>query len=1311
MIRPIERRKRENKTKNNNLKNIFSIIMLITFFLLVLNIVTAAKPTLYHIEEISNLYSQDGSLIDSTQIGYFEVDVNSQNDVLQYVLVNLSTTAGTNLLDTIAYRNTASSPVPGSRTRLFVKTTNSDQDLTYEVPGFISPDIYINVTRRNIDGGGRDLYQFFQNNMTFNITLKANTFLPNSIMRLQLRKDTFNMSSNSTSNPGNLSYVLTDAMNITNVTCDTHTSFEILDTDSDGWNDLLIWQGDILTTPTLIQFDAHITPDIEYEEDDRIQYLNPPGSQAIRISYIMNGLLSMVKVIDKFSRGPIREGVDLIYSPDHFVKGFIKNIAVDLEYIMHSYKMFKIDNPTPVLDETFEVSLLPGEQFDTKLHKGSESKGATYYSSSFEWEALWNEVVNESSIITFNKYLDNLKEIYVYPLKSYIIRSNSPGNRKATIIDTAKHIGYPDLEVKFVELNSSIDAPWLFVNDSLKAFYIPANGTPVDITSSVLLDYKQPASPGFVYVAFTPLPVLGHYVHVNDEIEIQYDVVSASATNFLQLNEFDIVGYMTTFSGTRTFDDYEIGIPKKPPPPPGEDEADLFKIYDSLILDGNVGDVTVDWLVYDTGTKGISDIHLYVYLPIGSEMINDNDDFYVEIYDDSSRTWTTQEINVQELGIEKVNDVDYIAFKISNKYGSWHQYNDDVIRINYKAKLAYGTHLIVSRARGNDPYEPILIFADSYLPYILREIKEIPFSFNVSFEQCSAWVDLPVKWIMFVDVHNPYNHSIEETLKLEVFPDTMHVFFDKDRSFCCEAKPELDIKSYGTYSYIEFTDIFQPGTNSYTLDVITPPVIETNRVTNVEESCDYVYFIINSSLESLALEDYNNEKMIMPLEYEKVIKVVDEEGIPVPYYKFDDYSILITVPYYPNMKKKNVIIYYMEYPPLVFTDINKYNFNCEDTLQSTIFIAANEKTVGLHLETEISGPNNLKETVYANYWSIGYMYPNEVLNRTFTLDIKNLPEGKYTLVSKLRRGFLTLVEDETTFVIRCDTFINRWWILLIFILLLLLTYLCIRYKYCRKIWYFIMYLFYRIKEWFNRFKKEDKPRKKKRKRYIQFYQFEKWADNRRLYVLRKKKGKQKGRMRDTLLIKKGQTRKSPKKPSFLNFEKWKNNDRNYVSRKEKGRNKGGFKQIENIRKGWNRKSPKKPSFLNFEKWKNNDRNYVSRKVKGKNKGGFKQVENIRKGWNKKPKKKVKYYEHEEWLDYRDSYVDRGQKGKNKGKLKDIKHIRTRKHNVKEKPKKHGFFSIERWKDKGLTLTKRKKTGQLKDWRKVKQKKKKSKKKK
>ncbi|MCK4496748.1 MAG: hypothetical protein KAU24_01030, partial [Candidatus Aenigmarchaeota archaeon] len=228
----------------NALKAGIALILLLMLF----PYSVSGAPSSYIRENVSANYFPNGTMDGNvTTVGYIEVDVETNADVLQYIVLQLSNISGTNLQSDVAYRNVAASPYTADRTRIYVNTTRDSQDIVYNIT---DPNIAA-IIRLSLDyqnsRGGVDIYSGGTNTFNFNLTMNTTKDVYNVIANIRFSKDTLGMN---------------DAIDLYNPSATEGSSYRI-DSDWDGFYDIIRWEGNLLEgSNVFVTFQGNTTPGV-----------------------------------------------------------------------------------------------------------------------------------------------------------------------------------------------------------------------------------------------------------------------------------------------------------------------------------------------------------------------------------------------------------------------------------------------------------------------------------------------------------------------------------------------------------------------------------------------------------------------------------------------------------------------------------------------------------------------------------------------------------------------------------------------------------------------------------------------------------------------------------------------------------------------------------------------------------------------------------------------------------------------------------------------------------------------------------------
>jgi hypothetical protein len=1008
-------------------------------FFAMLSIPTAfSDPTTYIRERSEAFYYINGSPVNApTGTGYIEVDSGSTQDVLLYVKAELSGTENTNLVSNTSYRNAAGSRTPGETTRLYVNTTDSASDLQYRINQSVLKVIRLKMDYRNLDGG-RDLHANGSNIMEFNVTMSSNATLGPTTLVFQAAKDTYG---------GN------DAMNIFY----SEPWASLKDTDSDGFYDRLEWLVSISQDVNYtIRFLCNMTPDVNFGTN--YMYIDPDSINGVNATFATSQLMSGLTAPNMFSRGPVRQGMEMVNrSGRWFVRGFIMNTAKDFNYALINWRLYDITTPEgkdrsgSVLANTEERSLLPGETKYTGFYSTNGSKQEVYYSAAFEWHVWWGDVkfFQESRSSMDIPYI---YAIDVWPDKAAAINSSSGDLVSVRITDRATHMGHSRMGVERAEIRSFIpyqDVNGTFMNSwfpsNITVYYTYTNNSEYIITQGAQITAmgSGPGQNGYVLVEFSNLSsVLGRPMGQNEEIKVSYSLTGSMDT-YTRTYRFSVDTTLYTESGTpvtRTAE-YNLtvpgtGLPPVIPPvvPPGggvpvivaeeyyasivKEDSDIFFVSDDFVA------INVTYGIFDSGTRGVKDVKLAVYIPAGGEM--DEADLVLNIYHKESGTWENMknkaDFTVKRRMAVKIGDKEYIEYIIEKKVDESGIYgktldlsNGDKIKVGYKTKIPPGSNYILTRAFGYNYYRNMIMFEDLYTP-VRRDILIENFRVTQDgWRMKEVVVGYPVTWVKRFRVYNPNNMTVSQMTTTQLFPDTMSANILEYHDSGVVRKP-LELKS-GNFTYVNWVaEVCGLCEVTYDVEASTPPVVKTEERLDVLETNETtVVFEMNITLRNMAEEEYSNVTLLIPINKSKIIYIGN--GIEAREY---GNGISLVIPEMKSDETRQIFLKYREIPPIMVTSLNALEYTCADQANITVFVIPAETHYNAYLEFEMIGPYPLLKTSYADVIGIGEAKKFSEVRIPITVRIFDLPTGKYMTYTKFRDGFTTLLYDQREFSVECE---------------------------------------------------------------------------------------------------------------------------------------------------------------------------------------------------------------------------------------------------------------------------------------------------
>ncbi len=1019
----------------------------------------ADVPTSYITEVSGADYNTDGSLVSPVVcLGYVEVEVPNQLDVLQYLVLELSGTANTNLQSTLTYRGVAASPSPGDRTRLYVNTTSSESNISYNITGGVMPVIYLGMEYAN-DAGGRDIYSGGTNSFSFDLTINSTHDLNGVSVYLRFARNTLG---------------LNDSIHLYGVS-PTSGNSDSWDSDGDGFFDMLSWTGPLSAGVDVeIYFRGYITPDVNFNEN--FMYVDLDQETTSQATHTSTGTSTPtgISFVDRFSRGPVRVGVDMLTMDTWIVRGFIRNMALGLDYRIHGWGLYQIGQGSPVISSSEEIyPFNPGETkytdwYDTGL-PGMQDKGG-YYSTSWDWEVVWGSSYY-SSMSQATISLPVLYEIDAWVDKSVVVGYSTESGTGLSVQDLARHIGHSGLSVGSVSIGSVIPHQSAggtsnnWAPSDVRVFYINASGqTEITTQVSIMTQAATTLNDGFVNVSINNLTsLLGHGLQQNEDIRLEYDVAGGSHAS-THTYQFCQTSTLVTLSGTpvtkNVCQDVVIpgvgGEPEPGGPGGGPVEPAMYadiarEMGEGYFIADNLVRVLARYNIIDTGNKGVKDIKAVIYIPEYGSL--DISSLSFRIYENSSGKWIEwnpgNDYKMTDNGMTLVNGRrhrEYLITKITSGgllEESLNLFNGDKIEISYKTTVPVGTSFLITRVFGYNYYEDKYIFEDMYIPVrregILQDLEVVDGGWQVE----GVRVGVPVRWTKGLTVHNPNSVSVEHLMRLEVFPDTLSAHVIREGG----DRESLALKE-GETTHVDITFRLKSGeTKTYVLEAVTPPVLETKRVVNVLESGEReIRFVVNTTVENFALEVYSGVSLLFKSGTGNVVYVMEGENL-LNYSEYDNSTTEIFLGRMEAGRKRELTIVYTEVPPILLTAMGAVMHGCSDYANITVFVIPSERETGSYLEIEVVGPSPHLKTMNAQLVEMKDVWPWEEVRLPFSVDLRSFSDGKYSVYSRFKKDFQTILTDHSDFYVNCPerTIVSLSWMVFLAVALAAIGYLLFRF--------------------------------------------------------------------------------------------------------------------------------------------------------------------------------------------------------------------------------------------------------------------------
>jgi hypothetical protein len=1040
-----------------------AIVITLVFLLLYPVVAKADVPLSYVTETVTSDYGTGGSLKSPVEmIGYIEVGIPNVQDVLQYIRLNLSSTQNTNLDSIVSYKNVAASPNMGDRTRIYVNTTQSDTSINYILSQSVSPVIFLGLDYMNL-AGGQDIFSGGTNYFGFNLTINSTHDISGITLFLRFARNTI----------GN-----NDSINIYYTYASSEGegfNSQAQDSDGDGFFDVVYWTGDLSAGEDVyIVFEGETTPGSNFNEN--LMYVDFDQGTTSRASYI-DGTNTFTGIIfsDRFSRGPVREGVEIFGLNTWMVRGFITNMAAGIDYRIHGWDIYEVGGGAPLSSSNTEIyPFLPGqteytEWYDTAVPGNVEKIG--YYSTAWNWETAWGPS-SYSSISQATIELPVLYEINQWLDKSVVnLQSPSTSSVRLSVQDLTRHVGHSSLEVNRINLTSILPRQSLgnavntWTPSGISVLFINGSGQ-TDITSQASITTQSAgAADGFVNVEINDLSaIIGGGLRQNEDIRLEYTVTGSSHAN-TQTYEFCQTSHIETASGTPLSDmkcEFAVipGTGTIEEEPGGGGAAGGVTIQPSLYSDiirragegyfiaDNLVDVKAEYDIIDTGQSGVKNIRAVMYIPEYGSLYLSSVSF--RIYDSSAGSWTEWKDNidytVNDNGITSIGDNRYREYIIAKTSSGGlvdeglDLFNGDRIEISYKTTVPVGSTFVITRIVGYNYYEDKHLFEDMYIPLRREGVIQDLVAQEGVWQIEKVFVGTPVNWMKSITISNPNDVFVEHSMSFSVFDDTLSAYFIGENG-----REPLLLKS-GDSTHVDYIVSIEPGeSKTFVLEVTTPPLLETGRVVDILDSTDKeIVFMINTTIRNFALEDYPSVSFIFDSPEDKIIYVMEGNR----YLNYSAYidSSEIMLGDMGSGEDIYITIVYREVPPLLLTSMSSFMYGCADQANMTVFVIPSERESGAYLEIEVMGPDPQMNTINAQLLEIRDVWPWEEVKVPVNFDLAPMPDGKYIVNTKFKKSFQTILSDKIDFTVSCPekTIVSIGWNVVLVISVALVGFLLYR---------------------------------------------------------------------------------------------------------------------------------------------------------------------------------------------------------------------------------------------------------------------------
>ena len=1012
--------------------NRFTYSYLSAFIILLITLTPltySQAATNYLIEESSHEFHTNGTeKTPFTAHGRIEIELPNTNDVLQYIRINISNNyiGATNLQSPETFRDTAASPTAHDRSLMYFDTIDG-YAIRYNITDHtIIPHISLKLTYRNAEGG-HDIHSGPANTILFNLTITSDTTITGTELYYKTRENTYTP----------------DSMIIGTPSATSSTTIENLDTDSDTYTDTIHWQGDLTAnTPIHITFPGTTQADTNYNRNDQFVELNEQDS--VKSTHARASTFTGITVTNRFSRGPIRQGIRLVFKDTVWLHGTITNKAQGLTYKLTDWALYNVTNLTyPIASGTVPApqELVPDQTYETPWHITSNTS-EHYYVSEFNWYIKWTPSQYQSTA-TATLDLPTLYQADGIAQKTITTLQTDPA-RILNIEDSARHLGHHTIYFNSSSITSTVPIGYTIQNITVWYSNITAGGSEYNITSGAAINLTN--SPGSttnntIHITLKEISkILEKQLALNEDLIIRYHASGPTTTSpyiFTSGTTF----ILNTTSGTpltlTTSSQANLPAMGTAPPSPGGDTGDtggaaavnfatIEKSSARIITKkpDDTAEITAVFKIIDSGSKGIGNIHAEIILPKDSSL--DKDLISISIYNPPTKKWRIYENN--HLIIKKDPNIinNTLRYSIKIKSNTWdleeHDLNlkaNELYSITYTARLPFGTNNITTRLTGFNYYIDKEIYKDieTYIRITHDKSHILPLEITESeFQFPQIIVGNPPRILKTIDVYNPNTVSVSHKFTTDLFPEIISSHITSDNT---ELKHTL---RNNKIIIAQFKDIISPKEKkTYLIDVTTPPILIIDEKYSIEKyNHTKLIFITNITLKNPSSIDYENITLIYPVSKNNTCNIT-RNNMELKYEAGEAGTIKIFIP---GMKSKTTTIITLSYtkiPPILITNTDKPLYTPSEKVNLTIIFIPYENMSCSFIQTEILSHSKDAQTIYADIEKLQKLKERTPYTTYREFIIPQIKAGEYTIRTTATLNPLGEIKDTTTFRVESDT--------------------------------------------------------------------------------------------------------------------------------------------------------------------------------------------------------------------------------------------------------------------------------------------------
>ena len=1008
---------------------------------------------------VNNDYASSGTSSSFTSTGYIEVYVPNNNDVLQYVRLNLTNAvARTNIAlwngtETVYGDYAQSYPTLASGTKMYMNLTTGNKQ-EYYTPDFTwAPSLNISMSVTNTRAGD-DLYSEKDilapiNILNFNFTIINHAGDKNIAGTNITYKITFNPdNTGASSNNASVSIIESSVESTAGATWTTSAG-------GSGDLDQIEWQDTLDAGAQVdITFNATVWGGYNYGSGGQTENNLNDGTYGANALYMNNThVISEITFNGYFARGPIREGIDLMKGTKWNVKSYINNIAEsdpgagehNLTYLVSSWRVYNVTAATgqieSLLDSNDALDYVLGAGRQYKIPNWIETDTSKpYIAPYFDWSVYWNDtnVYTYSGKINFSMILPTLYEIDTLATKETADEFTPVvyGSKLLTYNATAYHTGDSDNQIRVGKLQiysvipNSDSGSGSYANltvTNYHVYYKNSTGTyELDVSGTVAVTPTNTtgSANGTIILDITDLSTatlsIGGTVEQNltdgDYISLAYDIwtyenSTGSETSGIDNNEyFHFFGNQTLWTQSGTYLVYNSSDLKQA-------SENSLSAYKQLISADPANPQLVNVTIYLATTGEIDNVKLIDYIPTG--MSNHTPHSMSGSYSTYNRTL---------LGTMTTTDgFTMDAWEITNPADSegWDMTDGQYIQFTYQLNLSTpGLYILPVQIAAFDPGVDNGISLTRYgmIKYVVPE-KTLPLVIDEDDELRlfkTVMIGNPGVWRKSFIVYNPNSKPIKSQFRTEVFKDTVESYANYYDAYGKNIEESVDTDVTDNRKYIFWESTLKPyESRTYELRVLTPPAVEVDRDIEVLEKLENKHVKLKADIviKNFAEEPYTNLKLNLNIPKDNIFELTDAFGKDVSY-TGDASATTVTIPRLgANTVLSLSVTYRQSYPTVIITpDRTRYDSGDIANLEILI-INGGEIIENPSFETEIYTED--MDLVYADIIRLEKsLKPLEKteLSSKFLLPM-NAPTGRYIANIRFSEDMTTVTESTINFYV------------------------------------------------------------------------------------------------------------------------------------------------------------------------------------------------------------------------------------------------------------------------------------------------------